>query len=241
VVGVAAAVGDNGRGIAGALWRAPVIDVRIPEDTMYGIAAGMLVAAQEGARVISVTLTSPEPCAAPTQQLIDSLRAEGRVVIAAVGNEGDATSNQPANCKGVIGVGAVRPSTFLAPYSNRNDSVDLVAPGGGGGPAGTGDLEGLARHMVLTLGKDNGYEAAAGTSFAAPLVAAWAAAAWSVNPQLTAGDIERLLLDTAEPAWSQRPSRGPLAGRLRPRTAPGYGHGLLRADRLLEAAAGIAP
>ncbi|WP_374251204.1 S8 family serine peptidase [Micromonospora sp. R77] len=92
-------------------------------------------------------------------------------VVVSAGNAGaDAADYTPASCAGVLTVAASTRTGEPAAYSNRGTDVELAAPGG--------DHE----HGVLstvdtgaTVAEGDGYAAYAGTSMAAPHVAAAAA------------------------------------------------------------------
>ena len=67
-----------------------------------------------------VGLAGAGPCSASLQEAIDEARARGVLVVAAAGNQGeDYRGYFPANCRGVLAVGAVGPDGRLAPYANR--------------------------------------------------------------------------------------------------------------------------
>ena len=70
-------------------------------------------------------------------------------------------------------------------FSNYGDTVDICAPG----------------YIVFTTVvpvEGFGYSAGFGTSFAAPMVTGAAAFLWSLDPELTAPQVRRLLLDSAQ-------------------------------------------
>jgi uncharacterized repeat protein (TIGR02543 family) len=97
--------------------------------------------------------------------LIQSLISKGVIVVAAVGNSGDSMRMYPAAYTGVIGVGATDDKDVTAYYSNRNSTVDVSAPG--------------SSMTSLWCGSDDAYVGGpsySGTSYAAPLVTATAAA-----------------------------------------------------------------
>ena len=105
-------------------------------------------------------------------------------------NEGtnDAPS-YPANEPNVIAVGATGHDGFRAVYSNTGPYVTLAAPGG--------SADGTAADDIPLLKTGGGTTTEAGTSFAAPQVAATAALIWSENPDLTANQVAELIRSTA--------------------------------------------
>ncbi|MDR0518544.1 MAG: S8 family serine peptidase, partial [Clostridiales Family XIII bacterium] len=67
--------------------------------------------------------------------MIQDIAAKGTIIVAASGNNGDATDgtanemNYPAGCDNVIGVGSIGKTGAVSPFSTKNSSVDVVAPG----------------------------------------------------------------------------------------------------------------
>jgi subtilisin family serine protease len=122
------------------------------------------------ARVVNLSLDGAGPCSAPLQEAIDEARARGVLVVAAAGNQGeDYRGYFPANCRGVLAVGAVGPDGRLAPYANRG--APLLAPGGN---TGLGPEAGILGAGFLP-GQGMGWRYLQGTSQAAPHVAGAAA------------------------------------------------------------------
>ncbi|MFN7178436.1 S8 family serine peptidase [Hyphomonas sp.] len=81
------------------------------------------------ADIILVPLSIPAECPESTQRAVDAARAEGAVIISGVGNSRTSKSlSAPANCRGVISVGAT--SMQGNPASYTNTGADLMAPGG---------------------------------------------------------------------------------------------------------------
>jgi hypothetical protein len=114
--------------------------------------------------VINISLEGP-----PNRTLevvIAAMVRRGRTIVAAVGNEGPTQPVAfPAAYDGVIGVTAIDIEQRVYIAANRGPQVDLSALG----------------VNVLTAGDGREYMAMSGTSFAAPLVAAAAAAALRTN------------------------------------------------------------
>ncbi len=147
VSGIIAANSNNGVGIAGLNWAAKILPVRVLgkcggtfEDITAGVmwAAGLAVAGAPAnpnpARVINMSLGGATSCPQALQDAINLALAQGVVIAVAAGNESDnASDSAPANCSGVITVGASTRAGDRASYSNFGLRVDVSAPGGDGG------------------------------------------------------------------------------------------------------------
>ena len=81
-------------------------------------------------QIISLSIAGHGKCPGYLQSAVNQAIGLGSVIIAAAGNDGAASINNtfPANCVGVISVGASDRAGGLASYSNAGASV--VAPGG---------------------------------------------------------------------------------------------------------------
>jgi serine protease len=207
VSGLIAADTNNGTGVAGLNWLAPLLPVRVLgkcggtfDDIVDAIlwTVGVPVAGVPPnpypARVINMSLGGTTPCPQAMQDAINIALAQGTVIAVAAGNESaDASSSAPANCSGVITVGASTRQGDRASYSNFGSRVDISAPGG----------DGEVQDWILSTGNaPDGpgnpiYELAIGTSAAAPHVAGAASLLIARNANLTPGRIQDLLTGTA--------------------------------------------
>jgi serine protease len=207
VSGLIAADTDNGVGIAGLDWNAKILPVRTLgkcggsfDDILDGVlwAAGVPVAGvplnPNPARVINMSLGGLGYCPQSLQDAVNTAMAQGAVVVVSAGNASVDVSNfNPANCSGVITVGASTRQGDIASYTNFGRRVDLSAPGGDGAMA----------DWILSTGNDGtagpgnpDYEFAVGTSFAAPYVSATASLIIARNANLTPGRIREIIVDT---------------------------------------------
>jgi serine protease len=212
VAGVIAANSDNGIGIAGVNWASKILPVRALGKcggTFDDILAGMLWASgvqidgvpfnTTPAKVINMSLGGFGGCDQSFQEAVDEAVAQGAVISVAAGNESaDATTSTPANCSGVITVGATGRTGDRASYSNFGRRVDISAPGG--------DIPFKDENLIVSLSntgtttpKDPTYAYEAGTSFAAPLVAGTASLILARNPMLTSGQVFSIMENTARP------------------------------------------
>ncbi len=209
VIGAIAAVSDNGSYVAGVDWRARVLPVRVlgkcygdDPDTADAImwAAGLPVPGvppnPSPAHVINLSLGDPGPCPQFMQDAISAALVHGitRAIVAAAGNENSAGPHFPSDCVGVISVAATLASGNRAGYSNYGARIDVAAPGGGGSATFLALFDAGA---TIPAGDTATYRT--GTSFAAPLVSGTAALMLAVAPGLTADELRRLLVTSAQP------------------------------------------
>lgn len=130
-----------GTGMVGVAPKVKILPVVVNSGTVDvtsstdSIAAGIVFAANHGARVIAVPQVDPSSssagCDANLQTAVAYAISRNIVVVAPVGSTnliGDAPS-QPASCAGVLAVGAVGPNEDLWYGSTPEPYVDLVAPG----------------------------------------------------------------------------------------------------------------
>lgn len=206
VTGTIAAVGNNRIGVAGAAWGVRVMPLRAlgagGAGTSYDIgqavrfAAGMAndsgTVPARAADIINLSFGG-EGFSQLSRDLYREVRRRGISVVAAAGNESSSEREYPAGYADVFSVSAIDAQRNLAPYSNRGGSIDLAAPGGDSSSDVTGD--GYPDGVLSTSANDGKftYAFASGTSMAAPHVSAVFALMKSVNPNLRADDIARLL------------------------------------------------
>lgn len=176
VAGVIAAVADNGIGIAGAGYRASLLNVKVATDedgrgttSCSGLADGVAWAVAHGARIVNVSIEGPD--CSPLRSAVAEAWSRGALVVAAAGNEGDADKEYPAAYDGVVSVAATDNADRRTTFSNRGaEWVDLAAPGD--------RVYTTCPTYATPLGcTDYGY--VSGTSFAAALVSGIAALVWS--------------------------------------------------------------
>jgi subtilisin family serine protease len=186
VAGIAAASANNLTGVAGVAFDAPLIPVKVLDSagngTAGGIAAGIIWAADHGARVVNVSLGSTSY----SQAVCDAVTyatSHSALVVAAAGNNGSSTPFYPAACPGAIGVGATD-STDAVPYWSDTGSANVFvsAPG----------------VNILSTYMGGGYQTESGTSMAAPFVSGLAELLLAQDESRTAGDVERILASTSD-------------------------------------------
>ncbi len=199
IAGQIAAATNNAAGIAGLNWNAKLLPVRVSgkcgallSDILDGMrwAAGLSVAGvpdnANPAKVINLSFGGDQACSASYQTVIDELAERGSLVVVAAGNGVGSESRQlkrPADCRGVMAVGAVQRDGLKTSYSYVGDTMALMAPGGHGSSASTQLLS--ADNAGLTVPMAHTYDYKSGTSFSAPLAAGVASLMLAINPALT--------------------------------------------------------
>jgi hypothetical protein len=204
---------DNGVGSTGAGYDAKVYVYKVQGiwaegDPVEGYPEGCAVildsavidairsAADDGCRVISMSLGSPDPSTA-IQSAIDYAWGKGAVVVSTAGNRGTEGLNYPGAANHVIGVGSAFTDSVGTPsrsdFSCYGTGLDIMAPGEGiWGPTRPGyDADGAGTSCVP------GYAWWEGTSMAAPLVSAAAATIIRMAPDLTPDEVAGILTASA--------------------------------------------
>lgn len=179
VAGIIGARGGNGMGIVGTADLAHVQPVRVLgrcggrtsdiADAIIWAAGGHVDGVPDNtypAKIINMSLGTVSRCPAAYQRAIDIARSKGAIVVAAAGNGNtEASKYAPANCRGVITVGATTKAGTRASFSNYGTRVNISAPG-----------EDILTLSMNSLDRpDNtkfSYDYESGTSMAAPHVSA---------------------------------------------------------------------
>jgi subtilisin family serine protease len=195
VGGIAAAVTNNGVGVAGVAFNSQLIPVKVLASNGSGddagVASGIVWAKNHGARVINLSLGgygySQTLCDA-----VSSATTAGALVVAAAGNDAVSTPLYPAACTGAIGVAATDSSGGRAGFSNfGSPDVFVSAPG-------------VSIYSTMWSGTNfsgchlQAYCYLSGTSMATPHVSGLAALLFREAPTRTPTDVRRLLAQTAQ-------------------------------------------
>jgi len=217
VAGIAAAVGNNGKGVAGQTHHALIMPCKIGgDDGSFGaldaVLAGERYAFENGADIANMSYGGPGQVAAEFDNMIEGFNAgpvpgknddrNGIVWVASLGNAASSVSGEyPVGAETdeneVIGVSAVQSDGTMTEYTNWSQVphyADLAAPGGS-----------YSENLLYTStwlyipGEANFplYGPMAGTSMSSPHVAGIAAMIRSVDGALPAADVRDILLDNS--------------------------------------------
>ena len=157
--------------------------------------------------VINLSLGIPESLITETLRLsVEHAIKNGCIVVASVGNYGNSKIYYPANYDNVIGVGSIDKNNELSWFSQRNDTVDVLAPG----------------EAIKSVSID-GYLMDSGTSFSAPHVSAVAAIAKCIDNDITAQEFEIILKDTSF-----------ISDNVDETLITYYGYGLIDCERIID-------
>jgi subtilisin family serine protease len=218
VSGIVAANTDNAIGIASVAPGATILPVRVLDANGSGdsttVAKGIEWAVEQGAQVINLSLGPDVPLLGDDPNFnatIDRALDRGVIVVAAAGNSGLPTCDQPSGQGRLLCVGAVDKHGNRSFFSNFGNGLGIVAPGGSGLPFQNED--------ILSTWNDGGYMELAGTSQATPHVSG--VAALLVSKGLRGQAAVRRILDTATDAGPAGPD-------------PQFGAGIVNANRALE-------
>jgi subtilisin family serine protease len=210
VAGTIGAVSNNSTGIAGINWDVTLIGVKVLGRGGAGgipdIANGIVDAADRGAKIINMSLGGKGTCSpgSAIRSSVEYAQSKGALLVVAAGNNnGDASQIAPANCPGVMVIGATGPNDERASYSNYGSVVSLAAPGGNRGSQNCSSST-----CVTSTWLNNGYVPTVGTSMSTPHVAGVAALLLAQNSGFTADQLKSCLINSADSITTDMPIGG---------------------------------
>ncbi len=161
VAGTIAGIANNGKGVAGVAFNSSLgickaLGGPLGTGSTAGVANCITYLAGKGNKVISMSLGGG---ASTTLQTAVRNASSSSLLIAAAGNDGDATLNYPAAYAEVVSVAATDSNDQRASFSNANADVEIAAAG----------------VDVLSAQRGGGYVKFSGTSMATPHVSGVAA------------------------------------------------------------------
>ncbi|MGG4547949.1 Ig-like domain-containing protein [Rossellomorea marisflavi] len=183
VSSIIAAKSDNHYSMAGINPYAEILPIKVLDSSGGGdteqIAAGIMYAADNGAKVLNLSLGGGY--SRTIEYALRYASEKGVTIVAASGNDGMEELNYPGSSKYVIAVGSTSKFDIVSDFSNYGKGLDLVAPGS--------DIPALLPDGNVTY--------MSGTSMATPHVAAVAGLLISQKPTMKASEVQALLNKTA--------------------------------------------
>ena len=181
--GTAAAIGNNGAGVAGVGWNQRIMMCRVTNSSdgsasMGAILAGVRWAATHGARSVSASFSGVQAAAVGTSGTF--VKQQGGLLCYAAGNSN--TNLSSFDHLDTIVVGATDQSDAKASFSSYGKAVDVAAPG----------------VNIWTTLNGGGYGGVSGTSFSTPMTNGVLSMIWSVNPALSPDTAELLLENSCD-------------------------------------------
>jgi hypothetical protein len=213
VAGAAAAMANNGIGVAGVAGAARIMPLRIADAnayTMWSTAAQAInYAADHSARVVNMSYVGAAG-SLTIQNAANYLRSKGGVLFVAAGNTGALDLTAPTSTMSVVS--ATLDIDQIASFSTFGSFVTLSAPG----------------YNILTTARGGGYQYWWGTSLATPVAAGTAALVIAKRPDFTSAQVDATLKASAVDLGL-------------PGTDIYFGAGRINAGAALALAAGAAP
>jgi thermitase len=195
VAGIAAAITNNALGVSGMSYNAAsLMNIKVLGDEGFGffswIADGIIYAADQGAKVINMSLGSPFRSRLIRRAIGYAWREKGALIAAAAGNDGTKRRQFPAAYKPVVSVAATKRNDRKARFSSFGSKwVDVAAPGVG--------IYSTAPNHGNTIGCLN-YCNLSGTSMSTPFVSGLVALIWATSPNLTNRQVRRIIFKTTD-------------------------------------------
>lgn len=188
--GLAAAVTDNGIGVAGMGWDCSILPVRCGYQGRDGNGyvingyEGIVYAADNGADIISMSWGGSR-YSSYAQDIVNYAWTNGAVLVSASGNSdpGAYGPHYPGSYDNVLCVGAtIHDIDRKASFSNYHTSVDVCAPG----------------TQIYSTMPNNVYGYMSGTSMSTPIVAGLAGLIKSMHPDWSNERIVTQIIETAD-------------------------------------------
>ncbi|MGH2953426.1 MAG: S8 family serine peptidase [Solirubrobacterales bacterium] len=168
VAGTAAAIADNGTGVAGVAFNSPLAICKALNSggsgTLQMVANCIDWTSDRDADIISMSLGGPGSQTLETA--VENATANGSLLIAAAGNSGNSSVSFPAGYAEVVSVAATDHNDQRASFSQFNADVEIAAPG----------------VNILSTWNNGGYNTISGTSMSTPHVSGVAALIAAGNP-----------------------------------------------------------
>jgi hypothetical protein len=229
-VGVAAAVTNNGIGIAGLIWEnVKIVGLKVTQRPLGPLITENILEAYQyvidnASQIHVLNMSYGGYFFFPQEDaLIQEIYRRGVVPVASAGNDNVNIPSYPANYENVVNVSAVGRTGAKASYSNYGN-IDLAAPGGD-------QASSFFDGVITTASISQQYTYVQGTSYSGPYVAAAVALVLSAGAQRhNANTIEPeavvVLKETADPRGRNVPD-------------PELGFGIINLDQALRGVGGV--
>ncbi len=205
---VAGTVGaaDNGYGVIGMAPGVPMHIIKVFNNSGWGYSSDLAQAAEQctnaGANIITMSLGGGAANSVE-EAAFDTFTANGGLVLAAAGNDGNSSRSFPAGYKSIMMVGANDGDNNIASFSQYpNCTYQGTADDGHCVEISAGGVQTLS---TVPTGSGTSYpdfDHYSGTSMATPTVAGVAALVWSNHPTCTGTQIRSALKASAEDSGS---------------------------------------
>ncbi|MHA2611939.1 MAG: S8 family peptidase [bacterium JZ-2024 1] len=185
VAGIASALSNNSRGVAGTCWNCKLMNGKVLNNSGSGSCStssnGIIWAADNGAKVVNMSYGSTSLCQTE-QNAVNYAWNKGVVLVAAAGNNNSTTKFYPAAHSNVIAVAATTNKDQKASFSNYGSWVHVASPG----------------YCIASTYKNSSYAWMSGTSQASPFVAGLAALIFSKFPSYTNAQVRDKIFSSTE-------------------------------------------
>ncbi len=191
VAGIAAAAAnDNPAGLVGICPGCRLMAVKVlsanGSGTLDAVANGITYAADNGAKVINMSLGGPAG-SATLESAVNYAWNRGLVLVAGAGNDGAGNPFYPAAYANVMAIASTGSSDYRSCFSNFADYMSVAAPG-----------EFIYSATLVDANGQDTYGTFSGTSMATPHAAGLAGLLFSQNPSRTSVEVRSLMEATAE-------------------------------------------
>jgi subtilisin family serine protease len=198
-IGTIAAVGNNGKGMAGVCWQVDLVSYKVSPNNsspntwaLYGSLWHLANWKKENyPHTIPVNMSISGILASFFAiDMVQYAQDNGIVIVASAGNSGQNMVAFPGSYEGVIRVGGINATDKRMHISNYGRDLSVVAPGL--------NIVSTLSNAYGATGSNDMYYTATGTSMAAPHVTGLIAYMLTFNPDLTLGQIKTYIERNAD-------------------------------------------
>jgi len=188
VSGCAAAVTDNGTGVASPGFNCKFLPVKISNafGSLTEAYEGIVYAADHGCQIINCSWGGPGGSSFGQNTIDYATNNMNSLVVAAAGNDGIEMDFYPAAYNNVLSVASTSNSDAKSAFSNYGSFIDVCAPGS----------------SIYSAISDDTYSFSSGTSMASPITAGSAALVLAMNPTFNALQIGEQLRVTCDDIYN---------------------------------------